>query len=73
MTEANKPAQPLDFGSTDQLGHAAPEHDTYGPAGTYGCACTSRDAMFCFDDRYGHHTGERCECMCHQWREEDED
>ncbi len=73
MTEANKPAKPLGFGSTDQLGHAAPERDTWGPAGTYGCACTSRDAMFCFDDRYGHHTGECCECMCHQWRDEDED
>lgn len=51
----------------------------YGPAGTYGCACVSDDARNCVLIRYGWrgHFGcdalERCECLCHTWREQDED
>jgi hypothetical protein len=49
--------------------------DTYGPAGSYGCACPCRDAKDCTLLRYGF-TFERplaCECMCHQWRDDDDE
>ncbi len=75
MVKTDPPAK---VASNDQLGHAAPERDTWGPAGTYGCACVSRDARNCTLMRYGWcgnfgRADEACECMCHQWREDDED
>lgn len=45
--------------------------DAEGPAGTTGCACTHRDATCCAEDRYGRESGERCQCVCHQWPDED--
>ena len=47
--------------------------NTVGPRGTYGCACLSHDAMQCAQIRYGiDHPGEPCECLCHQWDDDDE-
>lgn len=38
-----------------------------------GCACLDRDAMQCAAIRYGmDHYGEPCECLCHQWDDDDE-
>jgi hypothetical protein len=59
--------------------------DAEGPRGTYGCACLSRDARECMvrrypdeptlgpqpDDRYL--SAERCQCLCHEWSDEDDD
>ena len=50
--------------------------NTSGPRGTYGCACVSREARTCLIVRYGYResmTGsdERCECMCHQWDDDE--
>jgi hypothetical protein len=45
-----------------------------GPAGTYGCACVSRDALACRALRCGLPLiadPQPCECLCHQWRDED--
>lgn len=55
-----------------------PARDTEGPAGTYGCACMSRDARSCFLLRYGYAAEDEgmrhvCECMCHVWRDENEE
>ena len=53
--------------------------NTEGPAGTYGCACPSRDARTCVEMRYGSYgrtpidPDEGCTCLCHQWDEDDED
>ena len=47
--------------------------DTEGPAGTYGCACMSRDPAECHRMRYGivagdvSHGAEDCDCLCHTW------
>lgn len=49
--------------------------DTYGPRGTYGCACVSRNAKVCMLVRYGYaylDADERCECLCHQWDDDDD-
>lgn len=47
--------------------------DTEGPRGTYGCACLDSDSVQCAAIRYGmDHWGEACECMCHQWSDEDD-
>ena len=44
-----------------------------GPRGTYGCACLDRDSVKCAAIRYGmDHYGEACECLCHQWDDDDE-
>ena len=57
----------------------APEPtDQWGPAGTNGCACVSRDARNCALMRYGYRENcgsfdERCECACHQWSDDDGD
>lgn len=63
------------------------ETDTEGPRGTYGCACRSRDARQCMalrypdtafgpqpDDEaeYAYLSAERCQCMCHQWDDDDD-
>jgi hypothetical protein len=53
-----------------------PGMDQHGPLGTYGCACQSRDAHTCILLRYGCDCGdpsERCECVCHQWSDDDEE
>ncbi len=45
-----------------------------GPTGTNGCACRSRDPKQCASIRYGmDHPGEECECICHQWDDDEED
>lgn len=49
-----------------------------GPRGTYGCACVSDGVRMCTLLRYpGRDVFEvgddNCECMCHQWREEDDE
>lgn len=47
--------------------------DTEGPRGTYGCACHARDSVQCAASRYGmDHWGEPCECLCHQWEDDDD-
>ncbi len=47
--------------------------DTHGPRGSYGCACVDRDAVQCAAIRYGmDHWGEACECLCHQWDDDDD-
>lgn len=46
-----------------------------GPRNTYGCACQRMDAHACILQRYGCDCGdpsERCECLCHQWSEDDD-
>ena len=64
---------PVDVLVGRQTGEAA---NTEGPRGTYGCACVSREARTCLIVRYGYResmTGsdERCECMCHQWDDDE--
>ena len=60
------------------VGRPVPDRDTWGPAGTYGCACLSRDAAECHRRRYGivagdvSHGAEECYCLCHQWEDEDD-
>jgi hypothetical protein len=63
-------------GMTRQL--VTPERDEEGPRDSYGCACVSRDARTCVIVRCGYRedmTGqdERCECLCHQWSDDDDD
>lgn len=49
------------------------QRDAEGPRGTYGCACLDRDAVQCAAIRYGmDHWGEACQCLCHQWSDEDD-
>ena len=47
--------------------------DTEGPAGTYGCACVSRDPRSCLVARSDSlpSLGEQCECLCHTWSDEE--
>ena len=59
-------------GSTDGLGVSEPR-DTEGPQGTYGCACLSHDAKMCTFLRYGMDADDPCECLCHNWREQDDE
>lgn len=54
----------------DHLPSERPATDTHGTG--YGCACVSRDARMCSVLRYGEDADERCECLCHQW-DDDED
>jgi hypothetical protein len=50
------------------------ERDTEGPAGTYGCACVSRNAFACSELRYGYRDQqERCDCLCHNWEDDDDE
>lgn len=71
MNHEPLPAQgPVDVTVGRQADESA---NTEGPRGTYGCACLDRDALQCAAIRYGmDHYGERCECLCHQWDDEDE-
>ena len=49
------------------------ETDAEGPRGTYGCACVSRNAFACAEIRDGYcEEQRRCECMCHNWEDDDE-
>lgn len=63
------------------------ETDAEGPRGTYGCACVSRDARECMArrypeltlgpqpddmDEYSYMHAERCNCLCHDWSDEDD-
>ena len=49
------------------------ERDGEGAKGKYGCACLDRDSVQCAAIRYGmDHYGEPCECLCHQWDDDDE-
>lgn len=58
------------------IGEDAPTNAS-GPAGTYGCACVHHSARMCYEIRYDlsplDEPEERCECLCHQWDEEDDD
>jgi hypothetical protein len=69
------------------VGRLEPERDSSGPRGTYGCACRSRDARECMArrypdltlgpqpddmDEYRYLSAERCQCMCHDWSDEDD-
>jgi len=48
--------------------------NTSGPRGTYGCACVADSAHACAEIRYGYRDlPEPCECLCHDWRNEDDD
>jgi hypothetical protein len=63
VTQDSKPTPPVD------------ERCGSGPIGTYGCACVTRDARNCALLRYGYTDNcgsfdERCECLCHQWEDE---
>ena len=50
------------------------EMNQSGPAGTYGCACVADDAGDCMLMRYGYQSEpQKCECLCHQWRGDDDD
>ena len=50
--------------------------NTYGPPGTNGCACVHYNARICYEIRYDMSPlcwpEERCECLCHQWDEEND-
>ena len=50
------------------------EDNEAGPRGSYGCACMDRDSVQCAAIRYGmDHFGEPCECLCHQWSDDDDE
>lgn len=61
------------------VGRLGPERDQEGPRGTYGCACVSDSARLCTLLRYDRDMDSReqhdddCECLCHQWSDDDED
>ena len=59
-------------GSSDVLGDQGPR-DTEGPQGTYGCACLSDEAKMCAFLRCGMDADDPCECLCHKWREQDDE
>lgn len=71
-------ATPAKVRPNDGLGVCHPERDQEGPRGTYGCACVSDSARLCTLLRYGrdidsHEQHDDCECLCHQWSDDDED
>lgn len=71
MTNDKQESADKIVGSTVELGVSEPR-DTEGPQGTYGCACQSYDAKMCVCIRYGEDaTDDVCECLCHNWREQD--
>ena len=61
------------------VGRLGPERDQEGPRGTYGCACVSDSARLCTLLRYDRDMDSReqhdddCECLCHQWSDDDDD
>ena len=78
--DASEQAVPADEGRLERMvGRLVDEAtDTAGPRGTYGCACRSRDAAECHRRRYGivagdaSHGAEECDCLCHNWSDDDE-
>lgn len=81
MTMQDEQLQPADEGPGLQrsVGRLATEGtDAEGPRGTYGCACVSDSARLCTLLRYGRDIDssdqhdDDCECLCHQWRNDDE-
>lgn len=51
--------------------------NTTGPRGTYGCACTHTDPWICAHRGCGYSTidgaGQHCECLCHEWPDDEDD
>lgn len=78
MTDDEATVQPAPLGQVERgVGRLGPERDQDGPRGTYGCACVSRDARECVLMREGYRGDEAgyydtCECLCHQWRDDDD-
>jgi len=74
MSNVRSEPMPKAVGSTDELGGSSNEGTNgSGPRGTHGCACLDRDSVQCAAIRYGmDHYGEACECLCHQWDDDDE-
>ena len=69
MDEAGIAQGPVDV----IVGQTTDEQSTSGQRGTYGCACVDHDSVQCAAIRYGmDHWGEACECLCHQWDDDDE-
>lgn len=70
MSGANQVERPV--------GRLAPERDQDGPRGTYGCACVAYSARLCTLLRYGRdidsheQQDDDCECLCHQWSDDDD-
>jgi hypothetical protein len=79
MTKHKAPPPPAVGSPVERgVGRLVPERDQDGPRGTYGCACVSRDARECMLMREGYRGDEAgyydtCECLCHQWRDDDDD
>lgn len=73
--EASEQVVPADEGRLERM-VGRPETEgtnTEGAQGTYGCACLDRDSVQCAAIRYGmDHWGECCQCLCHQWSDDDE-
>ncbi len=71
MYQEPLPAQgPVDV----NVGRLVDERNTEGPRGTYGCACVADSAHACAEIRYGYRDlPEPCECLCHQWRDDDDE
>jgi len=76
----NETKPPADEGRLDrQVGRPVDEQAGTGPPGTHGCACKSRDAAECHRRRYGivagdvSHGAEECDCLCHNWEDDDDD
>ncbi len=76
MKHDNEMAQPAPVGQVERgFGRPVEEAtDAEGPRGTYGCACLDRDSVQCAAIRYGmDHYGEACNCLCHQWGDDDDE
>jgi hypothetical protein len=76
VSEQSEKVPPADAGPVDQpVGRPVDEAtDAEGPRGTYGCACVSRSGHACAELRYGYREiPEPCECLCHDWRDGDDD
>ena len=76
MTNYRATPNSQDYWPADARRATAPMDEstnTSGPRGTYGCTCMDRDSVQCAAIRYGmDHYGEACECLCHQWEDDDE-
>ncbi len=73
-TDAPPPAPAVGARLEPGVGRLVPERDHAGPRGTYGCACVSRSGHACAELRYGYREiPEPCECLCHEWRDDDDD
>jgi len=88
MTDHTHPRRAAGSPVDCDVGRLEPERNQDGPRGTYGCACLSRDARECMVrrypdepplgpqpddmDEYRYLSAERCQCMCHDWSDEDD-